>query len=149
MQKLKNLNIDTVLYQRYIDDLNMALSCLPPAMRFRENKLVLVPEMVELDRGVAGDVRTARIMKEIANAVMPNVVQMEEDSPSAHSNGRLPILDMEFWVEDNFILHQFYKKPMATRKVTLARSALSSAQKRSILVQEGLRRLANYTPKPP
>ena len=42
--------------------------------------------MVELDKGVAGDVRTARIMKEIANAVMPNVVQMEEDSPSAHSN---------------------------------------------------------------
>ena len=60
----------------YIDDLNMALGCLPHGMRSRDNKLVLVPEMVELDKGVAGDVRTARIMKEIANAVMPNVVQM-------------------------------------------------------------------------
>ena len=80
---------------------------------------------------------------------MPNVVQMEEDSPSAHRNGRLPILDMEFWVKENIILHQFYKKPMATRKVTLARSALSSSQKRSILVQEGLRRLANYSPNLP
>ena len=51
--------------------------CLPPGMRYKDIMLVLIPEMVELDKGVAGDVRTAKIMKEIANSVMPNVVQME------------------------------------------------------------------------
>ena len=80
---------------------------------------------------------------------MPTMIVMEEDSPSAHSNRRLPVLDMEFWVEDNTIYHQFYKKPMASRKVTMARSALSTSQKRNILVQEGLRRLSNYSPNLP
>ena len=122
LEKLSNLNINIVLYQRYIDDLNMALSCLPPGLRLRNNKLALVPELVECDKSVSGDVRTARLIREIANSVMPSVIIMEEDTPSAHTNGRLPILDMEFWVEDNSILHQFYKKPMATRKVTMARS---------------------------
>ena len=34
IEKLRNLKIDIVLYQRYIDDLNMALSCLAPGMRY-------------------------------------------------------------------------------------------------------------------
>ena len=38
---------------------------------------------------------------------------------------------------------------MASRKVTMARSALGTSQKRSILVQEGLRRLSNYSPSLP
>ena len=38
---------------------------------------------------------------------------------------------------------------MASRKLTMARSALSTAQKRSILVKEGLRRLSNYSPSLP
>jgi hypothetical protein len=149
LDKLSKLDIELVLYQRYIDDLNMALSCLPPGLRFRNNKLVHVPELVEEDREIATDVRTGRLVREIANSIMPSVIVMEEDTPSAHRNGRLPVLDMEFWVESDLIYHQFYKKPMASRKVTLARSAFSTAQKRSILVQEGLRRLSNYSPDLP
>ena len=38
---------------------------------------------------------------------------------------------------------------MASRKVTMARSALGTSQKRSILVQEGLRRLSNFSPSLP
>ena len=55
-------------------------------------------------------------MKEIANSVMPNAIVMEEDTASAHANGRLPILDMELWVENNTLFHQFYKKPMAKKE---------------------------------
>ena len=56
---------------------------------------------------------------------------------------------MEFWVENRTIFHQFYKKPMSSRTLTMARSALPVSQKRSILVQEGLRRLANFSPELP
>ena len=142
LERLKKLRVDAVLYQRYIDDLNMALSCLPPGMRFSDNKLVLVPELAQTDQTISDDVRTARLMKEIANSIMPSMIVMEEDSPSLHTNGRLPVLDMEFWVE-------FYKKPMATRKVTMARSALATLQKRKILVEEASRRLSNYSPDLP
>ena len=44
---------------------------------------------------------------------------------------------------------KFYKKPMATDKVIHRRSAISDRAKRSILVQEGLRRLYNCSPSLP
>ena len=149
LEKLEKFEIKLALYKRYIDDINMSLPCLPSGIRFRGNKLTWVPDLVEEDSNIANDVRTASIMKAIANTVMPNMIVMEEDTPSAHLNGRLPVLDMEFWMEDNIIRHQFYKKPMASRKVTMARSALSASQKRNILVQEGLRRLSNFSPDLP
>ena len=43
----KKLDIELVLFHRYIYDLNIALSCLPPGIRYRQNKLILVPELVE------------------------------------------------------------------------------------------------------
>ena len=72
--------------------------------RFRNNKLPLVQELVESDKTVNGNIRTATIMKEIANTIMPGIIIMEEDTSSAHENAKLPILDMEFWVEENLIL---------------------------------------------
>jgi hypothetical protein len=57
-------------------------------------------------------------MREMANSFMLNMIIMEEDSGSNHPNGKLPVLDVEFWIQDKFC-----KKPMATREV-MARSAM-------------------------
>ena len=54
LAKLRDLNLDIALYQRYIDDLNMALSCLQSRVRFRQGKLVLVPDLVDSDKAVNG-----------------------------------------------------------------------------------------------
>ena len=72
---------------------------------------------------------------------------MKEDVPSNYQSGKLPILDLEVWVQGNRIYHQFYKKPMASRMVVQAESAFSTANKRSILIEEGLRRLRNCSPE--
>ena len=98
------------------------------------------------DKLIPADKRTARILREIANGISP-MIQMKEDVSSNHPAGRLPILDLEVWISENRIYHSFYKKPMATRRVVHAKSALPTRVKRSILLEEGSRRLKNCSPE--
>ena len=72
---------------------------------------------------------------------------MQEDVPSNHHSGRLPILDLEVWVHQGKIFHRFYKKSMSSRMVVQAKSAFSTQKKISILMEEGQRRLRNCSPE--
>ena len=81
------------------------------------------------------DSRTARLCREVANTILPNSVIMEEDSPSKHSGGKIPILDMEMWVNlEGYIVYQHYSKPMSSRSVIMARSAFPTSMKKNILI---------------
>ena len=80
------------------------------------------------------------------NTITP-MIQMQEDVPSNHSSGKLPILDLDVWVSQGKINHRFYKKPMSSRMVFQARSAFSTQKKMSILLEEGQRRLRNCSPE--
>ena len=75
------------------------------------------------------------------------MIIMVEDYPSNHPTGRVPILDLEVWMVDNRVRHLFYRKPMASRKLVQARSAFSTSKKRSILLEDGMRRLRNCSPE--
>ena len=67
--------------------------------------------------------------REVANTILPNSVIMEEDSPSKHSEGKIPILDMEMWVNmEGYIIYQHYSKPMSSRSVIMARSAFTDRE---------------------
>ena len=83
--------------------------------------------------------RTAEIMVEIANTIDPNI-QFTWDVPGSNQNGRMPVLDLELWVDKvggvPTILHSFYKKRVASQFTILKRSALSFKIKSSILFQE-------------
>ena len=89
------------------------------------------------------------MVKELANSILP-WIQMEEDIPSNHMDGKLPILDLHCWLdrEDGVykIHYDFYRKPMASRRPLKQRSAIPENQKRSILIEEALRRLRNVSP---
>ena len=71
---------------------------------------------------------------------------MKEDTPGNHPDGFLPILDTKMAVIGGQIVHHHYSKPMASLEITLKRSAMSTASKYNILVQEGNRRLKNMSP---
>ena len=116
-----------------------------PGVRLVNGKLSILEEEVEGDEQIPADLRTARLLKAIANTISPTI-RMQEDVPSNHPSGKLPILDLEVWVERGIIMHQFYKKPMASRMVVQARSAFPTTRKKSILLEEGLRRLRNCSP---
>jgi hypothetical protein len=48
-------------------------------------------------------------------------------------------------MEGNSIMHNFYRKPMASRKLVTRNSAISMQAKRSILQEECMRRLRHMS----
>ena len=126
LRKLKQLEIDLMLYLRYVDDTDMVLEALPPGPRFVNNELTIHLEAIQEDETKPPDETTAIVLRSIANSIML-MINMEEDFPSNHPSGKLPILDLEVWIEDGEVRHHFYKKRMANRKLVQAKSAFSVA----------------------
>ena len=145
LHKLDKLGILMMMYKRYVDDGNMILDAVPVGARIVDGKLSILPEAIQEDYGIPADKRTAGLIRYIANTITP-MIQMEEDFPSNHPSGHLPILDLEVWVDNMTTFHQFFKKPMASRKLVQAESAFSTSKKRAILLEEGMRRLRNCAP---
>ena len=96
-----------------------------------------------VDVGEEGDARLARVLKSIANSVQTDII-MEEDYPSKNEDNKLAILDMKISMdEDGYIVHQHYEKPMTSKKVISSQFAQSRGCKKSVHVQELLRRILN------
>ena len=92
------------------------------------------------------DKRTALIVKEVADSIT-EMLKWTADFPSAHSNGRLPILDIETWCSESpdgtLTNYSFYMKPMANPVVIPAASAISSSVKFNTYREEAKRILRN------
>ena len=71
---------------------------------------------------------------------------MEIDTPSLNETGRLPVLDLGLFVQNNKIKTSFYSKPMSSPFTIHFRSAISKRIKRDTLLQEGIRRFRNMGP---
>ena len=88
--------------------------------------------------------RTAETIVAVANSIDSNI-QLTWDIPEKNNTKRMPVLDLEIWVEEmdgtEKVLHSFYKKKVASPYTILKRSALSYSVKKSTLLQEALRRL--------
>ena len=65
---------------------------------------------------------------------MPRSVIMEEDFPSNHGSGKLPILDMLMRVDKDQFFHQQYPKPRANRAVVMAKSVFPASTKKYIFL---------------
>ena len=146
MRKAREFEIDILMYLRFVDDGNIATEAVEPGTRFEAGKVSILEDAVREDEGQPSDRITAKFIKSFSNSIAP-MIRMEEEYPSNHPSGRMPILDLEVSIENEKIVHRFYKKSMATRKLVSAKSAFSVPKKRSILVEEGLRRLRNCSPE--
>ena len=74
---------------------------------------------------------------------------MEENVASAHKNKRLPILDLEMWVQENQMQFSFHRKPVSSKDVILARSAFTLREKKNILLEEASRNQRCCSPELP
>ena len=75
-------------------------------------------------------------------------IEMEIDVCENHSDGKLPILDMKCWIDnDGNAMYQHYEKPVSTKLVISSRSAHSKTTKRSVHISEIVRRLVNTSRK--
>ena len=133
---------DLYTYLRYVDDGNCVAEEAPLGMRFERGKFVVKPDLIEEDKLVPGDKRTAELVSKVANSIF-KFIQIETDFPSNHPNNMVPILDLEVCVVNNKISWQYYRKKVSNFLVLMERSAMSDRQKRVSLTQEVIRILRN------
>ena len=112
--------LDMKMYVRYVDDSNQIIS----TSEQDEKKAV------------------ERLMA-IANDILAGII-MEADYPAKNEDSKLPILDMQCWMnESGYAVYTHYEKPMASKQVIPARSAHSASSKRSVHIAEVVRRCLN------
>ena len=139
---LRGLGVTILLYLRYVDDITAILPPIKPGWFFHQESKEMRFDPSHQYAALEEDKRTMLVLQDIANTVDPNL-SFTVDCPSDNPDGRLPILDLKFWVEGSSrIRHTFYKKPMAPERTIMARSALSRRIKRDTLFSEGMRRLS-------
>ena len=56
-----------MLLKVYVDDTGLVTEELPPGSRFKDGKITIMEEFIEEDKEVPGDLRTAKIITEIAS----------------------------------------------------------------------------------
>ena len=139
------LRKDNDISKRYVDDHLGTYLPQPPGTRWRADmsSLYVDSDSVEEDLLVAADVRTMRLVRLLANQINPRI-QMVEDCPSLHESGKMPVLDLQCWVDEGgFLQWEFYRKPMSNPLVPLTVSALPARVRRTTHAQEGIRILRN------
>ena len=127
-------------YERYVDDSNQIVEVPPKGAKYDVEKGVVVVDKDQMNEEEEDDARIARVLVEIANSVMP-CIKMEADWPTKTEKKKLPILDMEVWMQEGTILYSHYEKPMSCRSVLNSQSAHSAMCKRGVHTQELLRRM--------
>ena len=139
-------------YKRYVDDGNML--AIPPEEEVEGGRdmLQVVREGSDRMRGEKRDgngKKVAAMCRGIADSVC-EMLKFEEDAGENYEDGKLPILDLRVWLDRNEgcrIMHEFYKKPMATKYTLRKGTAYPKEKVRAVLVEEVMRRLRNCSPE--
>ena len=143
LAKLEKLGLVPEIYTRFKDDIQIVNETLEKGTKIKEGRLVIDNEKKELDTNKNGDQITIEVIQEVANSIDP-IIKLTVETPSNFEDRKLPVLDVKVGInENNRIDFEFYEKPTRNPRVILMDSALSHAQKRTILTQECLRRLRN------
>merc|ERR1711954_300729 len=141
--QMEEIGVQNDLLSRFVDDLTVLPTVIPPGFRFENGKLNLHKELIDEDIEVEDDKRTMDIIQKIANSINENL-QVTYDIPSNHEDKMVPILDVKAKLNNqNKIDFKFYKKPIANDLVTMKSSALSMKNKFTILTQQCFTRLHN------
>jgi hypothetical protein len=148
LQKLETLKISPELYFRYVDDEGLAVEPIEKGTKYEEGRLTKADdEQINSSNNKdeeSEEQRTARIYREIADSI-EDMIKFEEDITTNHVNKKIPVLDLQCWVDnEGQIRHSHYKKPMASTEVVANKSAIANKMKRTILEEEALRRLRNF-----
>ena len=137
-------------YSRYVDDTGNGAGALAPGMRWseEERRMILHPHLVEEDRDIPGDIRTMREVVKMANSIT-TMVQFTGDCPSLNESGKMPLLDLQVWVDNNKLWFEHYRKQMANPLLMMNISAMPDIMKRTALTQEVVRIRRNTHPDLP
>ncbi len=137
-KRLQEKDLNFQLYSRYVDDGNIVIQKVAGTLNEEDGET---------------EKRTMELVKEIANDIHSSI-KVKVDYPSKHESKRLPMLDMELWIEKVEIdgemkyqlLYSHYMKAVSSRFVIHNNSAISSCTKINILVNDLIRVMKNISP---
>ena len=131
-RRMDDRGIQVLLYQRYVDDINLVFKVPHPD----------------------SDERWMNEVKYIGNMMHPYTTINNVDYPSNHNDNRMPILDLKVWIQNrndgssrSIVLHEFYRKEVSSKAVSHARSAMPLSMKRTTMTQELLRIMLRCSPE--
>ena len=110
--------------------------------------MILHPHLMEEDRDIPSDQRTMREVVKMANSIT-NIVQFTGDCPSLNLSGKMPLLDLQVWVDKNKLWYKHFRNPMANPLLMMNISAMPDIIKRTALTQEVVRIRRNTHPELP
>ena len=130
------------MLERYIDDVNTVTEAVQPGTEYIDGQLVINPEKTKTDAKRPIDLVTMEVIRDIANDV-DDMIKFTVDVPSNHPDKKMPVLDLQVWLEGKQIKYIFYEKPMKSSKVIEKKSALPYTMKMGALTQEAFWRIHN------
>ena len=133
-QRLRSKGISLQMYSRYVDNISLVAKAIPSETDEQNDKVKM------------------QHIKEIANE-MRTSIKATIDYPSKNSNNRIPVLDLEQWIESiqannegkHQILLSHYMKPISSKHLIKNSSTLSPQTKISILVADLVRLMRNVS----
>ena len=123
-ERLSDEGVNLQMYKRYVDDINIVVQA---------KKTDDEHEIMEK-------------IKMIGNKIHKSI-QLESDHPTRNEDGKVPILDLKVWInEENKVVHEYYMKPVASKAVVNHRSAMPLKDRRTVISQEILRIVLRCSP---
>ena len=154
LRKLEEIGVEVLMYKRYIDDINVIFVAPDSNQEFIINEEGQ-GELVRNEARTKGKEENGmEILQKVGNTIHSSI-KVKTDYPSAHSDNKLPLLDIKMWNENKtdtdgnmrtVILHEFYAKDVASKSVIHAASAMPPNTRRTVLTQEVLRILLRCSP---
>ena len=126
---LEKLSIDTDVYTRFKDDIDLVCDALPSGGKYikehcdiifenetfndtpeNERKYLSLEKIYENKKKENYEANTMKVLNEIANSIHP-MIELTSDMPSNYSDGKLPVLDLKVKLgPKNQIDFEFYEK---------------------------------------
>jgi len=108
----------------------------------------VIEELIDQDKEIPEDVRSMEEIVKMANSICP-ILQFTGDCPGANANGKLPILDICCWIENDQVIYEHYNKPIASNLLIMQRSAMPDRVKRATITQMAIKILENTSQNVP
>lgn len=94
----QNLYLNATVIQRYVDDLNLKTGALPVGAYWdnTSRQICIKSNPTEEDAAKPADLRTAEVVREMANSVC-DMFTWTLDCPSLNPNNNIPVLNVQIW----------------------------------------------------
>ena len=118
LKKMKSLNMNPALYERFKDDITIVLRALEAGTKFEDGVLTVDMEKKVADEQKTDEEITMEVVREVADSI-DEMIKFTVDYPGNHKSGKMPVLDVEAAInkeKENKIEFEFYEKPTKKQK---------------------------------